>query len=127
MAVMRPAPMLLLLLLAGCSVEPAAGRAEAGVCFRIRDGDRSVLDRNIANLQTCAQRLEAVRMMEPGAGEVRGWFEGSFLFVSEAELSSARAEDGKRYPVFEPQQRAELQAAIRKLIERRAEAEAAGR
>jgi hypothetical protein len=123
---MRTSTLLLALLLAACSpsAKPQAA-ADKGVCFRVRDGAREVLDRNIANLQTCAQRLEAVRMMEGGA--VEGFFEGSLIFASEAELASARSRDGRRYPVLEPQQRAELQRAIQKLIDRQAEKEAARR
>jgi hypothetical protein len=113
---MRTSPILLGLLVAACS---PGGKPQAdpdkGVCFRVRDGAREVLDRPIPNLQTCAQRLEAVRMMEGGA--VEGFFEGSFIFATEAELSSARARDGRRYPVLEPAQRTELQRAIQKLIE----------
>ena len=111
---------LLLPALAACSPAKKAD-PDAGVCFRVQGAAREVLDRPIPNLQTCAQRLEAVRMMEGGA--VEGYFEGSFIFATEAELTSARARDGRRYPVLEPEQRAELQRAIRKLIEARAAAD----
>jgi len=104
--------------LAACSPSEPKTDPDAGVCWRVRDGAREVLDRGIANLQTCAQRLEAVRMME--GRDVEGAFEGSLIFASEAELSSARSRDGERYPVFEPAQRAEVQRAIRKLLDAQA-------
>ena len=93
---------------------PAAAATEAGVCWRVRGGAREVLDRSIDNLPTCAQRLEAVRMMEGGA--VEGAFEGRSIFVSEAEIVQTAGSGAKRYPVFTPGQRREMQAAIRRLL-----------
>lgn len=122
----RASTLLLASVLAACSPSPGTqADADEGVCFRVRNDAREVLDRRIANLQTCAQRLEAVRMME--GGEVRGAFEGSLLYATEAELTSARSADGKRYPVFEPEQRAEIQRAIRKLLDAQAAKAAASK
>ena len=109
--------------LVGCSPsEPAV--ADPGVCWRVRDGGREVLDR-VANLETCAQRLEAVRMMDGGA--VEGAFEGRLIFVTEAALTQARSQQATRYPVFEPAERAQVQAAIQALLDREAGRRSAGR
>lgn len=112
-----------------CSPAPepetaAAPASEVGVCWRLRavPGQapvREVLDRGIDNLQTCATRLEAVRMMEGAA--VEGAFEGRLIFVSEAELTQAASRKGKRYPVFNTGQRRAVQAAIQTLLDRKAE------
>jgi hypothetical protein len=88
----------------------------------MRAGAREVLDR-VDNLPTCAQRLEAVRMME--GGSVDGAFEGRTISVTEAEISQGRP-GGERYPVFTTGQRREMQAAIKQLLERR-ESETAAR
>jgi hypothetical protein len=112
-----------LVLLAACSaeVEPAA---DAGVCWRVRDTGgaapaREVLDR-VDNMQTCASRLEAVRMME--GVDVEGAFEGRSIFASEAALTQSPSRTGTRYPVFEPAERARVQAAIQQLLDRRSQA-----
>ena len=105
--------------LAGCS--PAKPAADAGVCWRVRDGVREVLDRNIANLETCAARLEAVRMRDGGA--VEGDYAGRSIFVSEAAIEAAATRNGARYRVFDADDRQAMQAAIRKLLEREAERE----
>ena len=112
-------PVLLLSLAAAAALAACSPKAQAdpdkGVCFRVRNGAREVLDRPIANLQTCATRLEAVRMMEGGA--VEGAFEGRSIFVTEAELTQAPSPAGTRYPVFEPAEREAVQRAIRKLLD----------
>ena len=119
-------PLLLLSILAAllaCSPEPKAD-PDKGVCFRVRDGAREVLDRPIANLQTCATRLEAVRMME--GGEVQGAFEGRSIFATEAALTQAPSPAGTRYPVFEPAERERVQQAIRKLLDAKAAQDGGG-
>lgn len=107
---------------AACSPSPGErAEPEAGICWRVRANPgqapvREALDRDIANLQTCAARLEAVRMMDGGA--VEGAFEGRSIFVSEAEITQAPSRSGTRYPVFEPEQRRAVQDAIQRLLER---------
>ncbi len=111
---------------AGCSPsKPAA--TDTGVCWRVRAPEgqplkREVLERGIANLQTCAARLEALRMMEGEA--VEGAFEGRAIFVSEAEITQAVSRGGTRYPVFEPAEREAVQRAIGRLLDARSGSEA---
>lgn len=108
-----------LLLAAACS-QPARAPADPGVCWRVTSSEPEpvfeVVARDISNLETCAARLEAVRMLG-GAGPVAGAYGGRFIFASEAELTSAATLDGSRFRVFEPEDRAEIQRGIRKLIE----------
>lgn len=111
---MRALLLLAIGLLTGCSPSKPV-KTDAGVCWRVRADVREVLDRNIANLQTCATRLEAVRMMEGGA--VEGAFEGRSIFASEAEITQSPARTGARYPVFTPAEREQVQSAIRKLLD----------
>ncbi len=106
-----------------CSPFPGGEAApDAGICWRVRASPgqapvREVLERDVDNLQTCAARLEAVRMM--GGGAVEGAFEGRSIFVSEAEITQSPARNGTRYPVFDAEQRRAVQDAIRRLLERR--------
>ena len=126
----------LLVLLSACALSSCspsqpqtAETTEDGVCWRVQaEGQtlrREVLDRNIDNLQTCASRLEAVRMMEGGA--VEGFFEGRSIFATAEDVTQAPARGGTRYPVFDPEQRLEVQAAIQTLLDRKRENEGAGR
>jgi hypothetical protein len=117
-----------LTLASACSPPPAekpgaVAAEEVGVCWRVRTNPgqarvREVLERDIDNLQTCATRLEAVRMM--GAPEVEGAFEGRSIYVTEAEITQGRPKSRERYPVFTDGQRREVQEAIRRLLENRA-------
>lgn len=97
---------------------------DAGICWRVRASPgpapvREVLERDVDNLQTCAARLEAVRMM--GGGAVEGAFEGRSIFVNAAEITQSPSRSGTRYPVFDAGQRREVQDAIRRLLEHRDE------
>jgi hypothetical protein len=104
------------------SADAAAVPTEPGVCWRVRGGTPEVLDR-VGNLPTCAQRLEAVRMME-GGGAVRGAFEGRTISVTEAAITQGKP-GGERVAVFTVSQRREIQEAIQTLLDRRAEQERA--
>lgn len=107
------------LLLAACS-QAARPPSEPRVCWRVAAPAPTfeVVARDIANLETCAARLEAVRMLGDG-GPVTGAYGGRFIFSSEAELTSAATLDGSRFRVFEAADRAEIQRGIRRLIEAR--------
>lgn len=111
--------------LAGCSPSERAS-TDAGVCWRVVEAQApAVLDRNIANLETCAARLEAVRLRD--GGTVEGLYAGRSIFVSAAAIEAAATRDGARYRVFDEDDRLALQAAIRKLLDREAERGAAAR
>lgn len=112
-----PAAILALLVLAGC------GRAEApqdvGVCWRM---DQTVgqaptykrLAGDVQDLDTCAVLLEALRLQ--GQSRTNGAYQGYFIFVDGAGMSSARHTDGFRYPIFQPPQRAAVDRDLQQLM-----------
>lgn len=105
--------------LAGCS-QAVGAPTTPDVCWRMfevaeRPPGFRAISRDIPNLETCAARLEATRMME--GGPVTGAYNGHFIFATEAEISSASRLDGFRFPVFEPQDRRAIQGGLQKLIE----------
>lgn len=76
------------------------------------------IERGVLNLETCAARLEAIRMME--GDPVIGIYNGHFIFVSEADIESAQTLAGTRFRVFEPRDRKTIQDGIRVLLDRQA-------
>lgn len=74
----------------------------------------TAIARGIANLETCAVRLEGLRMME--GGPVAGAYQGRFIFADAQQITSAASLDGQRFRVFELEDRLKIQAGLRKLI-----------
>lgn len=112
-------------LAAGACSLPIDAPSTQNACLRMAsDADGfTTIEAAVPNLETCAARLEAVRMIE--GGSVTGRYNGHYIFVSEAEIVSAQSIDGSRFRVFEPDDREVIQAGIRDLID--AEARSAGR
>lgn len=110
-----------------CSQEGVQAPTERGVCWRMTEGAGptptfTAISRNIRNLETCAARLEARRMME--GSSVDGAFQGHFIFVTEAQILSAADLESPRFQVFEPAARLEIQKGIQALIDHEAAQEA---
>jgi len=103
-------------LAAGACSSPIDASSTQNACLRMAsDTNRfTTVEERVPNLETCAARLEAVRMIEGGA--VTGRYNGHYIFVSEAEVTSAQSIDGSRFRVFEPDDREVIQAGIRDLI-----------
>ena len=109
---------------AACSSQPAAPTG-AGLCWRMFEVPDQpprfeVIDRNVANLESCAAQLEGARMMEgrPTAGA----YNGHFIFVTDEQITSAQTFDGARVRVFEEADRRKVQESLRALIERQRQA-----
>jgi hypothetical protein len=115
----------LVALLIALSLAACAGREapeDVGVCWRAHAGAGGAfsftpLARNVANLETCAVLLEGLRLQ--GQADTDGAFQGYFIFVDEAAMSSARHVHGFRYPIFQPPQRAEVDRDLRRLMRER--------
>jgi len=104
---------------AACSTQPAAPTG-AGLCWRMFEVPDQpprfeILDRNVANLESCAAQLEGARMMEgrPTAGA----YNGHFIFATEEQITSAQTLDGARVRIFEEADRRKIQDSLRALIE----------
>jgi hypothetical protein len=101
------AALLLLLPLTACDrTEAPQG---AGVCWRLQSGPGgqatfTPLERNVDSLETCAVLLEARRLK--GESPTDGAYQGYFVFVDAAGISSTQRRQGFRFPIFQPPQRA---------------------
>ena len=106
--------------LASCE-RPVTAPTNPGVCWRQVEGlngkpDFRIVAPNIASLEDCAVRLEAMRMMN--GSPVTGAFQGRFIYVTDAEISAAAGARTQRYRVFTPQQRTKIQEGVRTLMAR---------
>lgn len=109
------------LALGSVACSPVVGSTlQSDVCARVSQvaGDPAryaPVERSVPNLETCAARLEAIRMTERRA--VTGFYNGHFIFVTEADILSAQTLDGARFRVFEPKDRKTIQDGIQVLID----------
>jgi len=117
---------LLIILGAGLGVGfPASKRLslEPGLCWTVDVRSPNApklapLERGIENPETCAARLEAVRLMR--GGSVLGAYEGVYLFADDRGLDIAPSLDGPRREFIAPKDRRRIDAAIGELIRQRA-------
>jgi hypothetical protein len=115
---MRPlAALLALSALAACNGPPAP--QQPGVCWLSHPdaaGKASFtpLARGVDTLEACAVLLEAARLR--GEPRADGAYQGYFIYVGSATMSSALHAGGVRYPIFQPPQRAVLDREIRHLM-----------
>ncbi|MBV9994860.1 MAG: hypothetical protein JO127_06575 [Caulobacteraceae bacterium] len=109
------------LILASCGDVTAPD--ERGVCWRsaAAAGDGAAkftpLAQDVSSLENCAVLLEAVRL-QTGSG-ANGAYQGYFIFVDAAEMSSASHAGGLHYPIFQPPQREAVDRDLRRLIRER--------
>lgn len=99
-----------------------AAPTQPGVCWRLQDATprKSSFQRissHVWSLDDCAAQLEAFHLQ--GAPRVEGAFQGYFIFVDDRLVTSAPSQNGFRYPIFQPSQRREIDADLRRLIEDR--------
>jgi len=76
-----------------------------------------VLSRRISSLDNCAAQLEALHV--EGAARADGAYQGYYIFVDKAQISSSTGLKTFRYPIFQPSQRREIDADLRSLIKER--------
>jgi hypothetical protein len=73
-----------------------------------------MISSHVWSLDDCAAQLEAFHLQ--GASRVEGAFQGYFIFVDDRLVTSAPSQNGFRYPIFQPSQRREIDADLRRLI-----------
>jgi hypothetical protein len=108
------------LALAAC--DDLAAPTTRGVCWRlIAPPSRKPRFQQVASgvwsLDDCAVELESFHLL--GAAQVEGAFQGYFIFVDSRLVTSAPSRNGFRYPIFQPSQRREIDADLRRLIKER--------
>ena len=107
--------------LAACE-PPLTAPDNPGVCWILADSvngkqDFRPLSPGINSLENCAVRLETVRMAQTER-PVTGAFQGVFIYVTDADVTTANGPKAQRYRLFTPAQRAKVQDAIRTMMER---------
>jgi len=110
---------LLLAGLAGCSSQ-AVAPSGVGLCWRLSEapGEQPtyrVIARDVPNLESCAVQLDGARMIE--GRSTQGAYNGHFIFATEEQITSARRMDATRIRVFEAEDRQEIRAGLRALID----------
>ncbi len=98
-------------LLAGCSRDQPA---DLGVCY-IASGSRQFvpIDRDIANLETCAARLEVMYLRE--RRPVTGLYGGVYVLIDGSHID-AKAPDGPRTRLLSDESRQHIDADIGLLL-----------
>ncbi len=95
---------------------------QRGVCWRLvgapaQKPQFQAIASGVWSLDDCAAELEAFHLQ--GALRVEGAFQGYFIFVDDKLVTSAPSQNGFRYPIFQPSQRREIDADLRRLIQDR--------
>lgn len=91
-------------LIAGCTQQVKAP-TDVGVCYAIETKDGApvfnVVARDQAQIETCAARLEEVRLRFRSLGstrqEITGAYQGQFIFVDRRGVSFGRTLEGSRF------------------------------
>ncbi|WP_340643870.1 hypothetical protein [Phenylobacterium sp.] len=110
-----------LLALAGCekAMKPPL---HTGVCWRLADAmngaqDFRPMSNSVPNLQACAVQLEGLRLKHKIP--VTGAYQGQIIYVTEEAIVAAASSKARRYQVFTPQQRAEVDRGLKRMMEAR--------
>lgn len=104
--------------LAGCA-PPLKPPTHTGVCWRLAPAmngtqDFKPMTNSVESLQACAVQLEGLRLKH--GVPMTGAYQGQIIFVTDQEISAAASTKARRYPLFTPEQRAEMDAGLRRLM-----------
>ena len=108
-----------LLALAACD-RPLRPPTHTGVCWRLAPAmngaqDFKPMTNSVESLQACAVQLEGLRLKHKLP--MTGAYQGQIIFVTDQEISAAATSKAKRYPLFTPEQRAEIDRGLERLLE----------
>ncbi|MES2340816.1 MAG: hypothetical protein V4597_04005 [Pseudomonadota bacterium] len=108
-----------LLALAACD-RPLRAPTHTGVCWRLAEGmngaqDFKPMTNSVESLQACAVQLEGLRLKHKVP--MTGAYQGQIIFVTDREIAAAASTKVRRYPLFTPEQRAEMDRGLRLLLE----------
>jgi hypothetical protein len=90
--------------------------AEQDTCWRINSGaPRFVaVGRSVASEQNCAVYLEALRLEEHH--DMVGVWNGVYIYAASDDIMTAASPDGPRYQLFQPSDRARIDASLTQQI-----------
>lgn len=106
------------ILLAGCE-QPVLAPDEPGICWRMierrgREPDFRPMANDVPDIENCAARVEALRLIQGEAAA--GAYQGRFIFATDAELSVAATYKGKAYRLFRPEERRRIAEGVQVLV-----------
>ncbi|CAN5573341.1 hypothetical protein BH10PSE5_BH10PSE5_21360 [soil metagenome] len=110
-----------LLALAACE-KPLKPPPHTGVCWRLAPAmngrqDFKPMSNSVPNLQACAVQLEGLHLKH--GVPMTGAYQGQIIYVTDADVVAAASSKAKRYPLFTPQQREEVDRGLKQLMEAR--------
>ena len=110
-----------LLALTGCE-KPLTPPTHTGVCWRLAEAmngrsDFRPLRTEVPTLQACAVLLEGLHVAHKVP--ITGAYQGQIIYVTDAEITAAASSKAKRYPLFTPQQRAQIDQGLSQMLDAR--------
>lgn len=107
-----------LLALAACE-EPLKPPLHTGVCWRLAPAmngaqDFRPMSNSVPNLQACAIQLEGLHLRH--RLPVTGAYQGQIIFVTEDEIAAAASSKARRYQLFTPQQRMQVDKGLTEMM-----------
>ena len=110
-----------LLALAACE-KPLKPPLHTGVCWRLVPAmngrqDFKPMSNSVPNLQACAVQLEGLHLKHKVP--MIGAYQGQIIYVTDEDVVAAASSKAKPYPLFTPQQRAEVDRGLKQLMEAR--------
>ena len=111
-----------LLALAACE-EPLKPPLHTGVCWRLAQAmngrqDFKPMSNSVANLQACAVQLEGLHLKHKVA--MTGAYQGQIIFVTDEAVTAAASSKARRYQLFTPEQRVQIDKGLIRLMEQNA-------
>ena len=108
-----------LLCLAACD-RPLKPPLHTGVCWRLAPAmngtqDFRPMSNSVPNLQACAIQLEGLRLRH--GAPVTGAYQGQIIYVTDRVIEAAASSKARRYPIFTPQQRSEVDAGLAAMMQ----------
>ncbi|MDP3633045.1 hypothetical protein [Phenylobacterium sp.] len=107
-----------LLALAACDT-PLKPPTHTGVCWRLAPAmngaqDFRPMSNSVPNLQACAIQLEGLHLRHEAP--VTGAYQGQIIYVTEDRIEAAASSRARRYQLFTPEQRAEVDRGLKLLM-----------
>ncbi|CAN5804489.1 hypothetical protein BH11PSE1_BH11PSE1_25740 [soil metagenome] len=107
-----------LLALAACE-KPLKPPLHTGVCWRLAEAmtgrqDFRPMSNSVPNLQACAVQLEGLHLKHKVP--MTGAYQGQIIYVTDEDVVAAASSKAKRYPLFTPQQRADVDRGLKLLM-----------
>lgn len=108
-----------LLVLTACE-KPLKPPLHTGVCWRLAPAmnggqDFKPMSNSVPNLQACAIQLEGLHLKHQVP--MTGAYQGQIIYVTDAEIVAAASSKARRYQLFTPAQRVEIDRGLTAMMQ----------